>query len=95
MVVFYVQVLAKIFPSGEQLTELITTLMDGLMDTQPMSSNGACVVLNGITKLRGAELQSQVSVTVSDICLTVSDNCLTFSGTRLTVSGIRLTVSGI
>lgn len=57
----YYQVLAKKFPTGDELTILVDILMEGLTDTQSLCSNGACVVLNGIAKLRGAELQLKVS----------------------------------
>ena len=56
----YTQVLAKKLPTGEQLTSLVDVLMEGLTDAQSLCSNGACVVLNGIAKLRGAELEHKV-----------------------------------
>ena len=52
--------LAKKFPTGEQLNSLVDVLMEGLTDVQSLCSNGACVVLNGIAKLRGAELEQKV-----------------------------------
>lgn len=54
------KVLAKKFPQSSELLELVNMIMDGLADSQSLCSNGACVVLNGITKMRGSELGEQV-----------------------------------
>ena len=39
----------------------MTVLLEGLLDKQPHSSSGACVVLNNIIKLRGPALSDKVS----------------------------------
>lgn len=52
--------IAKKFPTGAQLTSLVDVLIEGLADSQALCSNGACVVLNGVVKLRGAEFSHQV-----------------------------------
>lgn len=70
------QVLARKVPPGDQLIELVNVVMDGLTDSQPMGSNGACVVLNGITKLRGDELGSQACTL---FCLRITAHCLAVS----------------
>ncbi|KAK7500196.1 hypothetical protein BaRGS_00008419, partial [Batillaria attramentaria] len=44
----------------DQLYPLIESLQDGLMDSQSHSSSGACVVLNGLMRLRGTEVREKV-----------------------------------
>ena len=48
--------------AGEFLWPTIETLLEGLVDYQPHSSSGACVVLNNIVKLRGSVLSEQVII---------------------------------
>jgi len=50
--------------SSENLWSLVLYLQEGLVDYQGHSSNGACVVLNNIVKLRGSALSDQVCVHV-------------------------------
>ena len=50
--------------TSENLWPLVFYLLDGLVDYQGQSSNGACVVLNNIVKLRGSTLSDQVCVCV-------------------------------
>lgn len=56
---FHVQVLCKKLPN-DNLWPLVTVLLEGLLDKQPHSSSGACVVLNNIIKLRGPTLSEKV-----------------------------------
>lgn len=56
----YLQVLCKKV-AGEFLWPTIEILLEGLVDFQPHSSSGACVVLNNIVKLRGSVLSEQVT----------------------------------
>ena len=53
------QVVSKKLPACD-LVPLLETLQQGLLDSQSHSSSGACVVLNGIMKLRGADVRPQV-----------------------------------
>ncbi|RUS75918.1 hypothetical protein EGW08_016306 [Elysia chlorotica] len=53
------KVVSKKLPAAD-LVPLLETLQQGLLDSQTHSSSGACVVLNGIMKLRGAEVRPQV-----------------------------------
>lgn len=53
------QVLCKKLPN-DNLWPLVTVLLEGLLDKQPHSSSGACVVLNNIIKLRGPALSDKV-----------------------------------
>lgn len=55
------QVLCKKVPDRD-LWDLACALMDGLLDYQAHSSNGACVVLNSVLKHRGTALQNRVGV---------------------------------
>ncbi|KAH9515723.1 Maestro heat-like repeat-containing protein member 1 [Bulinus truncatus] len=55
------KVIAKKLPA-DCLIPFIETLMQGLLDRQSHSSSGACVVLNGIMKLRGGDIRSKVEV---------------------------------
>jgi hypothetical protein len=45
---------------SSQLKPFIEIIQEGLLDPQSHSSSGACVVLNGIMKNRGTELQKEV-----------------------------------
>lgn len=56
---FLIQVIAKKMPS-DQLQNFLEVLQEGLLDPQSHSSSGACVVLNGMMKIRGAEILKQV-----------------------------------
>ncbi|GFN92402.1 maestro heat-like repeat family member 1 [Plakobranchus ocellatus] len=53
------KVISKKLPAGD-LVPLLETLQQGLLDSQTHSSSGACVVLNGIMKMRGADIRPQV-----------------------------------
>lgn len=53
------KVISKKLPVN-QLKTFVDLLQEGLVDPQSHSSSGACVVLNGIMKNRGAELQKEV-----------------------------------
>ncbi|GFS16071.1 maestro heat-like repeat family member 1 [Elysia marginata] len=55
------KVVSKKLPAGD-LVPLIETLQQGLLDSQSHSSSGACVVLNGIMKTRGADVRPQVEI---------------------------------
>lgn len=46
--------------ANEFLWSTVEVLLEGLIDFQPHSSSGACVVLNNIVKLRGTALKDQV-----------------------------------
>lgn len=59
---FLIQVIAKKMPS-DQLQNFMEVLQEGLLDPQSHSSSGACVVLNGMMKIRGAEILKQVGPT--------------------------------
>lgn len=59
---FLIQVIAKKMPS-DQLQNFLEVLQEGLLDPQSHSSSGACVVLNGMMKIRGAEILKQVGPT--------------------------------
>ncbi|XP_013777980.1 maestro heat-like repeat-containing protein family member 1 [Limulus polyphemus] len=55
--------LAKVFAAKlppDQLSLCLYSLLNGLCDPLSQSSSGACVVLNGIIKLRGGELRQEV-----------------------------------
>lgn len=54
------QVFCKKVPDRD-LWDLACSLMDGLLDYQAHSSNGACVVLNSLLKHRGPAMQNRVS----------------------------------
>lgn len=56
---FSIQVIAK-KTTKEQLYPLVECLLAGLTDAQSHSSSGACVVLNGLIKLRGSEVYVKV-----------------------------------
>ena len=53
------KVLCKKAADGD-LWDLSCALMDGLLDYQAHSSNGACVVLNSLLKQRGPVMQNRV-----------------------------------
>eukprot|EP01113_Clastostelium_recurvatum_P024391 TRINITY_DN2913_c0_g1_i2.p1 TRINITY_DN2913_c0_g1~~TRINITY_DN2913_c0_g1_i2.p1 ORF type:complete len:827 (-),score=264.21 TRINITY_DN2913_c0_g1_i2:42-2447(-) len=53
--------------SKEELPKLILTSMAGLTDSQQPSTNGTCVVLNGVIKLRGEELLPHVALIIGGI----------------------------
>eukprot|EP00005_Dracoamoeba_jomungandri_P008470 CAMPEP_0174265646 /NCGR_PEP_ID=MMETSP0439-20130205/27313_1 /TAXON_ID=0 /ORGANISM="Stereomyxa ramosa, Strain Chinc5" /LENGTH=1648 /DNA_ID=CAMNT_0015352207 /DNA_START=52 /DNA_END=4994 /DNA_ORIENTATION=- len=53
------QILAKTI-SPEDLPDLLFSLFSGLTDFELSSSSGTCVVLNGMIKLRGEELEERV-----------------------------------
>lgn len=46
---------------ADDLLGLMYPLFDGLLDNEASSSSGACVVINGIFRLRGEELGSEVT----------------------------------
>lgn len=48
---------------SDQLQIFLEVLQEGLLDPQSHSSSGACVVLNGMMKIRGAEILKQVGPT--------------------------------
>lgn len=54
------QVLSKLLPVPE-LSNLLNGCIRGLNDTQTSSTAGVCVVINGVIKLRGADLKAHVS----------------------------------
>lgn len=54
------QVLSKLLPVPE-LSNLLNGCIRGLNDTQTSSTAGVCVVINGVIKLRGADLKPHVS----------------------------------
>ncbi|XP_061166579.1 maestro heat-like repeat-containing protein family member 1 isoform X3 [Saccostrea echinata] len=60
------KVIAKKMPST-QLQNFLEVLQEGLLDPQSHSSSGACVVLNGLMKTRGAEILSQVDNIVTSL----------------------------
>lgn len=62
------KILSKKTP-GDQLTFLIRGLMEALSDQQSHSSSGACVVLNSVLRIRGAELGGEIPSLVSSIHL--------------------------
>ena len=45
---------------ADQLKSFVDLVQEGLVDPQSHSSSGACVVLNGVMKTRGAELLKEV-----------------------------------
>ena len=53
------QILSKKVTS-DQLSFLINGLIEALSDGQSHSSSGACVVLNSLFRIRGAELGGEV-----------------------------------
>jgi hypothetical protein len=53
------KVLAKKI-SSEDVLALIYPLLDGLLDNEASSASGACVVMNGLFRLRGDELGEEV-----------------------------------
>ncbi|BFZ13379.1 hypothetical protein BsWGS_16418 [Bradybaena similaris] len=55
------KVIAKKLPA-DHLVPFIEILQQGLLDPQSHSSSGACVVLNGIMKLRGGDIRPKVEV---------------------------------
>ncbi|XP_062586517.1 maestro heat-like repeat-containing protein family member 1, partial [Saccostrea cucullata] len=63
------KVIAKKMPSA-QLQNFLEVLQEGLLDPQSHSSSGACVVLNGLLKTRGAEILSQISGKMVDNIVT-------------------------
>lgn len=77
------QVLAKKVPSV-QLSEFVFILLDGLIDPDPQSSSGTCVVLNSLMRQRGSELSSEVSVHVP----LVSTACMEFMLSHLVNSAL-------
>ncbi|XP_034336261.2 maestro heat-like repeat-containing protein family member 1 isoform X2 [Magallana gigas] len=60
------KVIAKKMPS-DQLQNFLEVLQEGLLDPQSHSSSGACVVLNGMMKIRGAEILKQVDNIVTSL----------------------------
>lgn len=60
------KVISKKLPSS-QLKPFIEIIQEGLLDPQSHSSSGACVVLNGIMKNRGTELQKEVENILSSV----------------------------
>nr|XP_022339324.1 maestro heat-like repeat-containing protein family member 1 isoform X2 [Crassostrea virginica] len=60
------KVIAKKMPS-DQLHSFLEVLQEGLLDPQSHSSSGACVVLNGMMKIRGAEILKQVDNIVTSL----------------------------
>jgi hypothetical protein len=52
--------------------DVLINLFDGLLVREPSSASGACVVLNGLFRLRGPELQKQVRSRARVV------SCLTF-----------------
>ncbi|KAL4234897.1 Mroh1p [Mactra antiquata] len=60
------KVISKKLPS-DQLKPFIEIIQEGLLDPQSHSSSGACVVLNGIMKNRGAELLKEVDHILSSV----------------------------
>ena len=59
--------LCKKLPN-ENLWPLVAVLLEGLLDKQPHSSSGACVVLNNIIKLRGPSLSDKVGRVRGHMC---------------------------
>ena len=55
------QVISKKLPA-DQLKPFVDLVQEGLVDPQSHSSSGACVVLNGVMKTRGAELLKEVNM---------------------------------
>ena len=53
------KVLAKKIDSDDVLP-LLYPLLDGLLDNEASSASGACVVMNGLFRLRGDELEDEV-----------------------------------
>jgi hypothetical protein len=47
--------------SAEELLSFLYPLIEGLLDAESASASGACVVLNGIFRIRGAELADEVA----------------------------------
>ncbi|KAL5467301.1 hypothetical protein EMCRGX_G031509 [Ephydatia muelleri] len=60
------KVLCKKLPN-DNLWPLVTVLLEGLLDKQPHSSSGACVVLNNIIKLRGPALSDKIPDLINGI----------------------------
>ena len=66
------QVLAKKVTS-DQLSFLINGLIEALSDGQSHSSSGACVVLNSLLRIRGAELGGEVkNIIIICVCMYVA-----------------------
>lgn len=61
------QVLSKILPVPE-LANLLNGCIRGLNDSQTSSTAGVCVVINGVIKLRGAELKGYIPEFVGGFC---------------------------
>lgn len=59
--IFFFKLLSKRVES-DQLSFLINGLIDALNDAQSHSSSGACVVLNSLFRIRGAELGGEVGL---------------------------------
>lgn len=76
---FLIQVIAKKMPS-DQLQNFLEVLQEGLLDPQSHSSSGACVVLNGMMKIRGAEILKQVGPTF--VIVPESENKIALSKTH-------------
>eukprot|EP00026_Physarum_polycephalum_P000352 Phypoly_transcript_00352.p1 GENE.Phypoly_transcript_00352~~Phypoly_transcript_00352.p1 ORF type:complete len:1660 (+),score=332.46 Phypoly_transcript_00352:97-5076(+) len=53
--------------SADELPTLLQTTMIGLNDSQQTSTNGTCVVLNGLIKQRGEELAPHVATVVTGL----------------------------
>eukprot|EP00039_Didymoeca_costata_P018820 m.335101 g.335101 ORF g.335101 m.335101 type:complete len:1638 (-) comp17516_c0_seq1:85-4998(-) len=45
----------------EEILQIVYPLMEGLLDAQDSSASGACVVMNGLFRLRGEELSEEIS----------------------------------
>lgn len=59
--------LSKVFAkriSQEQLLGFLYPLLEGLIDAQPDSADGCCVVINGIFRQRGSELGNEVNALI-------------------------------
>lgn len=52
--------------ASDQLSFLINGLIEDLSDGQSHSSSGACVVLNSLFRIRGAELGGEVGRTFGE-----------------------------
>uniref|UniRef100_A0A2C9KZ46 Maestro heat-like repeat-containing protein family member 1 n=1 Tax=Biomphalaria glabrata TaxID=6526 RepID=A0A2C9KZ46_BIOGL len=60
------KVIAKKLPA-DCLIPFIETLQQGLLDLQSHSSSGACVVLNGIMKIRGGDIRPKVEIFLENL----------------------------
>ena len=67
--------LSKVFAkrvAEDQLLSFLYPLLEGLLDAQPDSADGCCVVINGIFRQRGPELANEVNALIEALHQKVS-----------------------